>query len=140
MELDPNGAGTFHDIGAYVLSGYRTADYSLQISGHGQPLNNSAVVLIWDSQVGTWNDRLSIHADITDNDEAIPFDFGGDMIFSLPGIYLPSSQFSGTALQQVSNTEVEGVWPAMVWRLLPSGYFESTVIGVEDVLVSLSLK
>jgi len=140
MQLEPETVGTFHDIGAYVLSGYRTSDFSLEIDGHGYSLNSSAAALIWDSQIGSLNDRLSVHADITDTNEAIPFDFGGGMIFSLLGIYLPTSHFNGTDMQPVSNADVVGIWPATVWRLLPSGDFETTIIGVENAQVSLRLE
>jgi predicted Zn-dependent protease len=140
MEIDPKSIGTHHDIYGYLLSGYRTTDYSLMIDGHGYSLNSSAAALIWDSKTGSIRDRLSIHADITDTNEVIPFDFGGDMFFSLPGIYLPSVQFSGTDLQPVANADVMGVWPATVWRILPTGGIERTVIGVKNTLVSLCLE
>jgi hypothetical protein len=140
MELAPETAGTFHDIGAYHLSGYRSSDYALEVDGHGSSLNGSAAALIWDSQMSFLNDRFSIHADITDANEAIPFDFGGDMILSLPGIYLPTGHFDGTDLQPVSNANVLDVWPATVWRILPDGEADSTIIGVDNVLVSLRLE
>jgi hypothetical protein len=142
MTIDPETIGTFHDIGAYLLSGYRTSEYTLEVDGHGLSVNSSAAVLIWDSQMPGMSDRLSIHAEITDANEAIPFDFADDMIFSLPGVLLPGSHFEGTGLQPVSNTDVGGVWPATVWRVLPNGEVERYVIGVvvDSVLVTLRLE
>jgi hypothetical protein len=139
MLLDFEKNRSAHDIGVFLLSGYKTSEICLEIDGHGESTNNTAALLIWDSQIASLNDRLSIHADITDSDEAIPFDFGADMMFSPPGLYLPADHFGDSDPQPVSNAHVLGVWPATAWRLLPTGEVESYILGVKDILVSLDL-